>query len=165
MPDLMAMMGGQPPQAQPQAAPQANPLAALAGQAPQQQQPQGPPQLSHAQTVAGLHKFSEIKAAMLPVISDPKLGKTNIRPKLLDATSKLLMNKTLSLPEIMNRIKDLPDDPQKQKAFVDQIYQSSDQAQKVLLANAAHAQDDGEAWSMDNHEKHLGGFMQKYEGR
>lgn len=162
MPDLMSMMGGQPQQSQPQAAPQGNPLAALAQQP--QQQPQAP-QLSHAQTVAGLHKFSEIKAAMLPVVSDKNLGKTNIRPKLLDATSKLLMNKTLSLPEIMNRIKDLPDDPQKQKAFVDQIYQSSDQAQKILLQNAAHAQDDGESWSMDNHSKHLDGFMQQYGGR
>lgn len=156
-------MMGAPAQQQPQA-PQVNPLAALAGQTPQQQQQQqqqSPPQLSHAQLVAGLHKFGEIKAAMLPVISDPKLGKVNIRPKLLDATSKLLMNKTLTLPEIMNRIKDLPDDPQKQKAFVDQIYTSSDQAQKVLLANAVHAQD-SEPWSMDSHDKHLGDFAQKY---
>lgn len=152
-------------QTQPQAAPQANPLAALAGQAPQQQQPLGPPQLSHAQTVAGLHKVSEIKAAIFPVASDPKLGSENIRPKLLDATSKLLMNKTLSLPEIMNAIKDLPDDPQKQKAFVDKMYQSNDQAQKILLANAAHAHDDGEQWSADSHDKHLDGFMQKYGGR
>jgi hypothetical protein len=155
----MDMMAQQPQAQQP---PQANPLAALVGQQQQQQQP---PQLSMAQTVAGVHKFAQIKAAMLPVIDDPHLGKTNIRPKLLDATSKLLMSKTLSLPEIMNRIKDLPDDPQKQKQFVDQIYQSSDQAQKVLLANAAHAHDDGEQWSADSHDKHLAGMMQQYGGR
>lgn len=161
MPGLMALMGGQAQQT----APPQNPLAALMQK--MQRQQQQATQLSHAQTVAALHKFGEIKAAMFPVISDPKLGKTNIRPKLLDATSKLLMSKTLTLPEIMNRIKDLPDDPQAQKKFVDQIYQSSDQAQKSLLTMHANSPQNGEPeqWTPDNHDKHLAGVQQMYGGR
>jgi hypothetical protein len=142
--------------------PQGNPLAAMA---PQMQQPQQQPAPTHAQTVAALQHFGAIKNAMLPVMDDPKLGKANIRPKLLDSFSKLLAARTLSLPEIMNAIKSLPDDPQQQVAFVTKIYKDNDQAQKMILAHhqmGPPSQGEPEAWSPDNHADQLSALSQQY---
>lgn len=172
MPGLQDLMSGAAA-TMPQPAPQqpvsgGNPLAALAqGQVA----PQGPPPApTQAQTVAALHRFGEVKQAMRPVLGDPKLGKDNIRPKLLDAASKLLGSKVLSLSEIMNAIKGLPDDPLAQKKFVEKIYGDADKAQKIVLSHHAAApamQGTGEPdqWNADNHQTHIDGLMGHYNGR
>lgn len=165
MPGIQDLVGQQPqgaPQGQPPQ--QGNPLATLAAS---QQQQAPPPVPTRAQTVAAVHHFGQIKQAMNEVMEDPNLGKKNIRPKLLDAMSKLLGSKTLSLPDVMKAIKGLPDDPLGQKQFVDNIYQKNDQAQKVILTNHASApegqqQDD---WSPDNHSNHMASLMQGYGGQ
>lgn len=162
--DLLAAIqsGGQPGSPQGAPPPAGNPLAALA------QQPQAAPQppiLNHAQTVAAVHHFGQIKQAMLPVMDDPNLGKTNIRPKLLDAMSKLLASKALSLPEIMKAVKSLPEDPMAQKGFVDKIYTDNDKAQKMVLQNHAMGQfGDGEPepWTQDGHGNHMAELAKQY---
>jgi hypothetical protein len=170
---LAAARGGQAPQGAPQAAPQqgqpqqpgANPLAALMAQQQQQQQQPAP---THAQTVAAIHRFGEIKSALQPVLSDPNLGKSNIRPKLLDAASKLLGAKVLSLPEIMNKIKGLPDDPIQQKNFVEGIIDTANKAEAAVLQhhlNAPPEPDGTDPWSRDNQQQHIDGLMKHYGGR
>ena len=167
---LQQLQSSQPQQApippqQAQAAAPSNPLAALAQGTQQQRLAPAP---TKAQTVAAVHRFSEIKAALKPVRDDPNLGTKNIRPKLLDAASELLASKVLSLPEIMNAIKGLPDDPMQQKKFVDQIYGTADQAQAMVLQHHRSAQvpDDPNAaqWSPDNHADQMAGLMRQYNG-
>jgi hypothetical protein len=172
--DLLAAKGApaMPPQGQ-QAMPQqpmqgGNPLAQLAPQ--QQQPPPPPPAPTHAQTVAAVHYFGQIKQAMRPVLDDPNLGSKNIRPKLLDQFSKLIASKTLTLPEIMKAIKSLPDDPIQQKSFVENIYQANDKAQMLVLGHHAmgpQAQpgQEPEQWSPDNHQDQMAGLMQQYGGQ
>lgn len=167
---LAAARGGQAPQGAPQAAPQqgqpqqpgANPLAALMAQQQQQQ-----PAPTHAQTVAAMHRFGEIKSALKPVISDPNLGKSNIRPKLLDAASDLLGSKVLSLPEIMNAIKGLPDDPLQQKKFVESIYGNASKAQLAILQQhrGASLQGEPDEWSPETHNDNIASLMQQYGGQ
>lgn len=168
--DLLAAVQQQQPQApqqqqMPQPQPQGqNPLAALAPQFGQQPQPQP----TAGQTMAALHRFGEIKFAMRSVMKDSNLGKTNIRPKLLDAASKLLASKVVSLPEIMNAIKGLPDDPFAQKSFVDKLYVNADQAQQLVLQHHAAArtgQVQEDPYSADTHQAHMDGLMQHYGGR
>ncbi|HEX5508915.1 MAG TPA: hypothetical protein VFX37_10470 [Pseudolabrys sp.] len=140
-------------------------LARLAPQLAAQQQPAPAP--THAQTVAAMHRFGSIKAALQPVLSDPNLGKSNIRPKLLDAASDLLGEKVLSLPEIMNAIKDLPDDPLQQKKFVEMMYGTATKAQIAVLnqhRNANLPQEDGDEWTPDSHDQHFAGLMAHYPG-
>lgn len=165
--DLIAPQG-MPPQGVPQPqggppGPQGNPLAALAAQ----QQAPPPPAPTRAQTIAAVHHFGQVKQAFSPIIDDPNLGQKNIRPKVMDAMSKLLGSKTLSLPDVMKAIKNLPEDPMEQKKFVDGIYQKNDQAQKMVLAQHAAAPDNGqpqEDWSSDSHANHMAGLMQNYAG-
>ena len=143
----------------------ANPLAALAAG----QQPQRPaPAPTHAQTMAAMHYFGEIKAAIAPVAKDPNLGVKNIRPKLLDAASKLLASRTLTLSEVMNRIKDLPDDPMQQKKFVESILNNANQAELTVLQHyrdAPQGPEGDEPWSQENHSDNITGLMQHYGGR
>lgn len=172
--DLLAAKGSpMPPQGQPmQAMPQqpaqgGNPLAQLA---PQQQQPPPQPAPTHAQTVAAVHQFGQIKQSMVPILDDPNLGLKNIRPKLLDSFSKLLASKTLTLPEIMKAVKALPDDPVQQKQFVEKIYNDNDKAQMLVLGHHAMGpqQPQGqepEQWSPDNHQDQMAGLMQQYGGQ
>jgi hypothetical protein len=181
--DLLAsIQGGNRPQMPPQQAAtpqlgggvpqqQGNPLAQLAPQA-QQQQPQQPAP-NAAQTAAAIHHFGEIKAGIRPILNDPKLGKENIRPKLLDAASKFLASKTLSLPDVMKALKNLPDDPMQQLQFVKKIYDNNDQAQQQVLAHHAAAPPEQqmpgapppEPYSQDNHQAMMDGLMQHYGGR
>lgn len=168
MPGIQDLLAApqQAPQAAPQGGPQlpqGNPLAALAAQQPQAP----PPPPSHAQTVAAVHHFGEIKQAMVPVMKDPNLGKSNVRPKLLDSFSKLLATKTLSLPEIMTALKSLPEDPIAQKKFVEKIYADNNQAQQMVLQQYAQSpaeQGEPDPWSEDGHAGHMSSFAQRYSG-
>lgn len=150
--------------AQPQPA-SANPLAALAGAAEQQQAPAP----THAQTVAVMHRLGEIKSSLRPVMDDPHLGSKNIRPKLLDAASKLLAAKVVSLTDIMNEIKGLPEDPIEQKKFVEGLYNNATQGQAAILEQHRHADlPEGvgpDEWTPDTHDDHIASLMQQYGGR
>lgn len=167
MPGIQDILTQQPPQGMPPQAPQqaqgtpqgGNPLAALS-----QQQQAPPPPPTRAQTVAAVHHFGQIKQAMTPIMADPNLGKSNIRPKVMDSFSKLLMSKVLSLPEIMKAVKSLPEDPVEQKKFVDKIYQDNDKAQQMVLQQHAMSPqpDQADEWSQDGHANHMASLMKNY---
>lgn len=176
--DVLAAKGTQPqaqqtspveaqgqPQPQPQAAP-ANPLAALAGRMGAQQQQAPAP--THAQTVAVMHRLGQIKTALRPVMDDPHLGSKNIRPKLLDAASKLLAAKVVSLTDIMSEIKGLPEDPIEQKKFVEGLYNNATQGQTAILEQHRHADlpegSGPDEWTPETHDDHIASLMQQYGG-
>lgn len=152
---------------QPQGAPQAMPpqggnqLAALAQ--PPQAPPPPPP--TKAQTIAAVHHFGLIKQSMMPIMDDPNLGKSNVRPKIMDSFSKLLSTKVLSLPEIMKAVKNLPEDPIEQKKFVDKIYQDNDKAQKMVLEHHAMGGAQDDEWSQDKHGDYMAALMNNYPGQ
>lgn len=165
---LANQVAPQQPQSLPQAAPQGNnPLARIA---PQPAGPAPMPTPSAAQTTAAVHRFSAIQSAMRMVMEDPDFGKSNIRPVLLDEASKLLGSKLLSLPEVMNSIKDLPDDPIQQKTFVQNIFNSAQQAEASVLdhhgaaiASGKLPADGGESYDPGNHERHMDGLLSQYK--
>lgn len=142
MPDLRSLLGG-----------------------PQQQPAQAPQAPTAGQTAAALHHFSEIKSTLKPLLSDPNLGKTNIRPKLLDSMSKLLASRALTLPQVMNAVKALPDDPADQMKFVQKVYQDNDTAQKLVLLqhrSAPQSEDQEDPYSADNHSAMMDGLLKQY---
>lgn len=155
------------------AAPGGNPLAKLAPpQMPapdQQQQPQAPAPTA-AQTTAAVHRFGAIQDSMRSVMQDKAFGRSNVRPQLLDAASKLLGQKILSLPDIMNSIKDMPDDPIQQKDFIQNLFNSAKQAEAGVLAHHAAALQSGaiqsnedDQYSEDDHGKHIDDIMKHYQ--
>jgi hypothetical protein len=135
---------------------------------PQEEQQQPAPRTpSTAQTVAALHRLIAVRAILAPIAQDPKLGTESVRPKLLNAASKLLAEKIMTLPEIMETIKALPEDPTDQKQFVDRIYEQVGNARAALLEHhyAAPPTEDEEPWSPENHDKNISQLMEHYRGR
>ena len=90
---------------------QQNPLSRLAGPMPGQAPPPQQPAPTTAQATAAVRRLTAVMNAMREVMQSPGYGRTNIRPVLLDAASKLLGSRLLSLPEVMNSIGGVPDDP------------------------------------------------------
>lgn len=155
----------QPQGAQPQGG---NPLARIAPQLGGA--PQKPPAPTKAQTTAAVQRFGAIQSAMRSVMEDPAFGKSNVRPAVLDAASKLLGTKLLSLPEIMNAIGDLPDDPLEQKQAIQKIYNDAKMAESNVLDHHGAAvaagmlpPNGGEDYDQGNHETHMNGLMGHYQ--
>jgi len=145
-----------------------NPLARIAPALGGQQQPQPAP--TRAQTTAAVQRFSAIQNAMRSVMQDPAFGKENVRPEVMDAASKLLGSKLLSLPEVMNSISSLPDDPIKQKAFIEGIFNSARTAESQVLDHHGAAivsgklpPDGGEAYDPSAQEQHMNGLLGHYQ--
>ena len=148
--------------------------------APQQQQPnqlggitngQGQPQqktnITKQQLIAGLHHLSSFTKQFSPIMKNPDLGQKNIRPKIFDASATLIGQGIFSVPEVMNGIKDLPDDPLGQKKWLEQKLAGVMMAEKKLvsdyIAQGPGAEPQGPDWSEDNHKEHMGGLMSNYK--
>jgi hypothetical protein len=135
------------------------------GQGPAQPQRQ----ISKAQLQAGLHHFDAFRKAMTPILNSPQTGQANIRPKIFDASADLIGEKIFTVPEVMNGIKDLPDDPLDQKKWLQQKIMASVLAEKKLvhdyIAQGPQQQPDDSQWSPDSHGEHMGGLLDSYKGK
>lgn len=158
-----------PPQPQGAAQQQGgNPLARIAPQLGGALQK--PPAPTKAQTTAAVQRFSAIQSAMRGVMEDPAFGKSNVRPELLNAASKLLGTKLLSLPEIMNSIKDMSDDPIEQKSFIQNIYNQAKASESSVLDHHGAAvaagmlpPNGGDDYDSANHETHMNALLGHYQ--
>ena len=149
--------GAAPPQQQ------QNPLGQLTQQGAAPQQPMN---INKHQLMSGLHHLGSIQKALSPLLRNPVLGKNNIRPKLFDAMATLIGQGTMSVPEVINGMKDLPDDPLAQKKWLESKVAKTMQAEQKLvndyIAQGPGAEPEGE-WSMDNHKDHMAGLMGNYK--
>jgi len=120
------------------------------------------------QTMAGYHRAQEIKQRMGKVLANPKAGRDNIRPLVLEAGADLIGSKVLTLSELMAGLSDFPgaDNPLGQKRWVQHLVAVNSFAQRKLLADhrAANAPDyqHGTPWSPDQHSDHMAGLMAHY---
>jgi hypothetical protein len=146
-----------------------NPLASLMPNGGQLAPPvSAPPMPTHEQAMAGYHRMQETKRLMGNILRDPRTGKQNIRPLVMDAGAALIGERLQSLAEFMAGIATFPpaDDPLGQKQWVRRLCSVSDIAQRKLLADhrAANAPDwqHGTPWSADNHSQHMAALMAHY---
>jgi hypothetical protein len=149
-----------------------NPLARLAGPLPGSAPPPQQPAPTTAQATAAVRRLTAVQNAMREVMQSPGYGRTNCRPTLLDAASKLIGSRLLSLPEVMNAISGVPDDPVQQKQFVSNIYNSAQRAAASVLDHHGAAvatgklpPNGGDKYDPDKHEQHFNGAMSHYQGR
>lgn len=148
--------------------PQQQPQNQLAGMT-QQGQPQQPTKMSKDHVIAGLHHFSAVIKQMSPLLQSPILGKGNMRPKIFDASANLIGQGIATVPEIMNGIKDLPDDALGQKKWLEKIVGNAMMAEKKLIEDyvaqgpMADAAEEPHSWSTDNHREHMSGLMGRYK--
>jgi hypothetical protein len=146
-----------------------NPLARLA--APLPGPPPRPPAPSAAQATAAIKRFGAVQSAMRDLLQNPDLGRSNIRPAILDQASKLMSARVLSLPECMQAIGKVSDDPLAQKSLVAGIFNQASQAESAVLAHHTAAvamgmvQRGGEKYQADDHDRHMSGLLAHYPAR
>ena len=145
----------------------ANPLARLAGPLPGLPPP--PPAPTAAQTTAAVRRFGLVQEAMRAVMSQDGYGRQNVRPAILDQASKLLSSRVLSLPEVMNEIGKVPDDPLAQKALVESIFNGARQAEASVIDHYGSAiaagrvpRGGGEKYDVANHDRHMSELLKHY---
>ena len=135
---LGAFGGDAPPMPQgllqPQS-PQRSQLLDLAGGQLQAQQGQQtpPPSIDHHQAVTMLRHFDEIEKQMTKLSKNPKLGKENIRPDVFSAAADLLAKGFMTLPQLMNEIKTVPNDPSDQKLWVGRVLRNAQAARLQIM--------------------------------
>ena len=141
---------------------QPNPLGGI-----MQGQPLQKTNITKQQLIAGLHHLNAFQKQFSPILKNPDLGKSNIRPKIFDASATLIGQGIFSVPEVMNGIKDLPDEPLGQKKWLEQKLAGTMMAEKKLIsdyiAQGPGQEPEGPEWSMDNHKDHMGGLMGNYK--
>ena len=146
---------------------QANPLASLAGPLPGL--PPRPPAPSAAQATAAVRRLSAVQESMRVILQNPDLGRTNVRPAIMDQASKLLSARVLSLPEVMSAIGKVGDDPLAQKSMIAGIFNQAKQAESAVLAHHTAAvalgltpRSGGEKYQAADHDRHMSGLLGHY---
>jgi hypothetical protein len=129
--------------------------------------PQRPMQMSKAQLQAGLHHLEAFQKVLSPLMNSPDTGTKNIRPKIFDASATLIGQGIFTVPEVMNGIKDLPEEPLGQKKWLQQKLTEAMLAEKKLIhdyiAQGPQQQPDQSEWSQDSHKEHVSGLMANYK--
>jgi hypothetical protein len=153
------------PQGQPQGNP--NPLARLA--APLPGPPLPPPAPTAAQTAAALRRLNAVADAMRTVLQNPDLGQKNVRPQIMDQASRLLAAKVISLPELMNEVAKIGDDPLVQKSQVAAIFNGARAAAASVIDHHGAAvaagkvpRDGGEKYDPAHHSRHFANLLSHY---
>lgn len=114
--------GGGMPQGGPQAL-----LAALAAAKP--------PAPTHGETVAALRHFQAISGELRVLLSDPEVGRGNMKSKIIDGVTKLVSGRIISPSEAVQQLSNVPDAPFQQKQWLMQHMQQAQQAQVKVLSD------------------------------
>ena len=120
LPSLMGQQGG---------APGGVPMAA----------PQKPPAPDYQQTASAVYHLSEFQRKYKKLLSDPEIGRKNMRPEMLEMMADVLGEGLATLPQIMSQVKDFPTEPLQQKQYLEKHYQQSKMAAIVILEHHAAA--------------------------
>lgn len=133
----------------------------------QGQQQQQKSNITKQQLIAGLHHLNAFQQQFSPLLRNPEIGKSNVRPKIFDASASLIGQGIFSVPEVMNGIKDLPDDPLGQKKWIEKKLSDAMMAEKKMVSDyigqGPGQEPEGPEWSMDNHKDHMAGLMGNYK--
>lgn len=160
--------------AMPQQAPQGG--NALGG-APAPEGPPQPPQQpapSLHQVQAGLHHFHAIAEQLSGLMKDPDFGRTDIKSKIIDSTTKLVGEKIFTPASAVAVLGDVPDRPFDQKKWVMQHFQQAQGAANQLLDHFRAANPGDGQWQADiaatpmpsraNHQTAMSGLHEHYKG-
>lgn len=145
---------------QPQPQQQQNPLGGLTRNAPPQVN------MTKAQLIAGLHHLNSFKSEFAPLLQSPKLGKGNIRPAIFDKAATLIGSGIFTVPEVINGVKDLPDDPIDQKKWLETKLNNATLAEQKLVQDyigQGPGGDQGPEYTADTHRDHMTGLMGNYK--
>ncbi|PWT75079.1 MAG: hypothetical protein C5B60_05860 [Chloroflexi bacterium] len=97
--------------------------------------PMPPPTPSYAQTLAALRHFTAIRRALQRLMRDPDLGKTNVKPKIVDGVADLVADQILTAADAVEQLSNVPDRPFEQKMWVQQQLQTTDVAEETVIGH------------------------------
>jgi hypothetical protein len=91
------------------------------------------PAPSHEQTVTALRHFQTVGKSLFKLLKNPDLGKANLKSTIIDATSKLVADSILQPSQAVGLLVQMPEEPFKQKQWLQNMYAQSIQAQVAVL--------------------------------
>lgn len=134
------------------------------GPLPMQQRPQP----SYGQTRAAMHRFEAVRNALMPILKDKKIGRESVKKEIMSAGATLLGQQVLSMAEVMNEIKNLPDQPADQQLWLQKMIDNTRQAEMAVMDHYQQAGGDWAAdsqmakWSPESYSSDLKGLMKHY---
>jgi len=148
---------------------QGAPMAPGGSQAAPQGAPMPPPAPSHQQTVAALRHFDAIEKELSGLLADPDLGKSDLKSKIIDGTTKLVANGILTASAAVTELGTVPERPFEQKKWLENHFVQTLQAANAVLGHHAAAfagqQVDTTPANPDDHQQHMAGLMSNYARR
>lgn len=96
-----------------------------------QQKP--PPAPTHAQTVAALRHFDAIKKELTVLVSNPALGKSNLKSQIIDGTSSLVAERVMPASQAVPLLASVPEDPIQQRKWVQQHLMNTIQSEHAIV--------------------------------
>lgn len=89
----------------------------------------------HAQTVAALRHFDEIKSELGILLKNSSLGKSSIKSQIVDGCTSLVSKRIISPAEAVIQLSKVPDDPIEQRKMLQQQMMQTVQAERAIIAH------------------------------
>lgn len=141
-------------------------------QGPGQGRPGQRPAPNYEQTVAALHHLTQFHRRWTELLSDPEIGKKNLRPELTDMMADVMGEGLATLPQVMTLLSGFPSEPLAQRQWVQKHSDNDLKAIDMILAQHAAAfprsgdpMRDGPipGPSKSDHLDVIGGLMKNYK--
>ena len=130
----------------PQGTQQSNPMAALmGGQGPGKP----PPSPDLEQTMTMMKHFGEMRKYLVKLLSDPDVGRKNMRPSLFQAAANLLGDGFATMPQIINTVQTFPTDPAEQKKWLQVHLKQIMMAQAQIIDDFRQSHPGSGDWKAD----------------
>ncbi len=99
----------------------------------------GPPAPSHEQTAAALYHLNEFQRQWKKLLDIPDIGKKDIKGDVLEMMADVMGEGLVTLPQVMNELKQLPTDALGQRQWVEEHFKKAQQAAVAILTHHAQA--------------------------
>lgn len=87
---------------------------------------------SHHETVAVLQHISAFNQRWKEILSEPDVGKANVRGQIMDVMADMIADDYVTLPQVMTQLKTLPTEPLEQKQWLEQHVANGMQAMAAV---------------------------------
>jgi hypothetical protein len=119
------------------------------------QAPQGmPAPPSHEQTVAALRHFHAIHDEVKILLDNPALGKSDVKPQIIDGVTKLVAERIISPAQAVMQLSEVPQDPLQQRKWLQQMMQQTAQAANAVLDHHAAGHEGSLDWAQESQTQH-----------
>lgn len=142
---------------------------------PQGQPPAAPAPPTHAQTVAALRHFDAIKRELQVIATDPALGKSNVKSKIIDGVLRLVAGGIMKTTQAVDELSKVPTEPLLQIKWTKTMLAQTQQAENGILDHygqtsphfgtvADHFAATKGMANPDDHQDHIAAMTANYRG-